>query len=643
MWLVLAACVALLALPPRLVALDRYVTTDELFWTARGARFAEGLLTGQPAATYQSGHPGVITMWVETLWVGPRRLALLAGSRSDVSRREVSGHPEFLGILSEARRGVGITTALLIGAVCATAIRLMGPSPGVLGGLMLALDPFLLGHSRVVHIDALLALCMTLAGLLALLGLRSGGGHSAMVAAGAATASALLCKAPSLLLIAWVPVGALTDGGLVALRSRATFMRLAIWAAASVASYVVLWPAVWQAPLGTVGRVLRFVGDNAGGEHAAGVVSSLGAAYYPMVLLARSTPLTLIGLVCLALTWRRCGRSTVWWLAGLAFTFLLAMTVAAKEADRYALPAFPPLDLLAGLGLWRMARLVPLSATARTAGFSAVVVLLQCGAIGGSWPYGTNALSPLLAGVPAAVRLASGWGEGLDGVAAFLNAQPNAARLKVAMPDEIYTTVLDPQFRGQVMPAEGSDAAAYDFLVVYVRSLIVAPRPDFLAEQYLAWTPVAEVNVLGTEMARVYRTSTGAPISTRFGDRVELVGYGLESASLRQGRNLGLRMHWRPLSAGAEGTVLQVGLRGQAGDSGWLAVPLAADAESIPGVWLCRCGVQVPASLPPGQYRLELRVMGADAAPLPTAGPQHPGPAQPRDGRAVVLRDVTVR
>ena len=43
--------------------------------------------------------------------------------------------------------------------------------------------------------------------------------------------------------------------------------------------------------------------------------------------------------------------------------FGAAMTVAAKGFDRYLLPIFPALDLLAGLGLWRFGLTSALSAS----------------------------------------------------------------------------------------------------------------------------------------------------------------------------------------------------------------------------------------------------------------------------------------
>ena len=57
----------LVALYPRAINLSGYLTTDEGNWMGRTALFTRALLNGDPAGTYQSGHPGVMTMWSSLL------------------------------------------------------------------------------------------------------------------------------------------------------------------------------------------------------------------------------------------------------------------------------------------------------------------------------------------------------------------------------------------------------------------------------------------------------------------------------------------------------------------------------------------------------------------------------------------------
>src|SRR4051812_7230132 len=76
-----ALALMLLALPPRLLDTDRFVTTDELFWIGRSAAFGRAIETGQLGQTFQTGHPGVTTMWTAWLGMGPTLARDLAPSR----------------------------------------------------------------------------------------------------------------------------------------------------------------------------------------------------------------------------------------------------------------------------------------------------------------------------------------------------------------------------------------------------------------------------------------------------------------------------------------------------------------------------------------------------------------------------------
>jgi hypothetical protein len=73
-WLpaLLIFCAGLL---PRVAGLNDFYTTDEAYyWQGRVARFAAAVSQGDWAATNQTGHPGVTTMWLGSLgqWLAMR-------------------------------------------------------------------------------------------------------------------------------------------------------------------------------------------------------------------------------------------------------------------------------------------------------------------------------------------------------------------------------------------------------------------------------------------------------------------------------------------------------------------------------------------------------------------------------------------
>ncbi|MCC7370862.1 MAG: glycosyltransferase family 39 protein [Chloroflexi bacterium] len=661
MSLLVALLLTLAALPPRLLATDRFVTTDELFWVGRAAAFGRAIETGQFSGTFQTGHPGVTTMW--TAWLGMGGLASdLAPSRKEVSRREVSQSPAFLPGLAAARRAFGVVTALGIGLLTLLAWRLFGPGPAVLGGLLLALDPFFLAHSRLVHIDASLTLWLSLA-VAAGLARWQGGGQWTLVLCGVAGGLALLSKSPALILVGLMPLILLPYRGVRLDRTRlpGALRDLAVWGLIAALTFVVVWPAVWSDPTGTASRFLAFVRDNSNPDNAAAADDrGVGVWFYPLVFLFRATPLMLVGLLGLLLPpWRRPeGRASIMLLV-YALGFGAAMTVAAKGFDRYLLPIFPALDLLAGLGWWRLVTLAAETVGARAgllrrqlAGGAAVGLLFAASGgwwIWSAWPYELTYANPLLGGNPAAHRtIASGWGEGLDAAARYLNERTAGSRLRVAMPGEIYTTVLDAQLNGTVAPAEGYDAGVADALVVYLRNNQLGERPPYFDEELLAWTPEYTVILNGVPYAWVYSTRAGAPVAATFGDVLSLDGYGLDTATPRVGRRLELRLRWRALQTLPAGLGIVVELRPTGGGRPVrLTLPLEPTGEPTrwPAEERVSVSYQLPLdpALPAGDYLLAVRVVGADGEQAPvTTQPRRPA-GVPSEADAVPLRRVQVR
>ncbi|MCB0009612.1 MAG: glycosyltransferase family 39 protein, partial [Anaerolineales bacterium] len=153
------------ALLPRLMALGRYVTPDELAWVERSIGLRRALLAGDWAATIQSGHPGVTTSWLGAigiqlqLWLQPAGQASLNwletlywfSPDNQMALRQLSL------FLSGGRLLVILTTSLGILLVYRLSRPLLGDGAALIGGLLLALDPFTAGLSGLLHLDALLA------------------------------------------------------------------------------------------------------------------------------------------------------------------------------------------------------------------------------------------------------------------------------------------------------------------------------------------------------------------------------------------------------------------------------------------------------------------------------------------------------
>jgi hypothetical protein len=641
----------LLAAAIRLYAIDAYVTIDESRWVQRAADFAAYVGRGKPEETFIIGHPGVTTMWTALLGMGPERahrFSFLEG-RDDATRRE-----GYFDALSAARRPFAVVAALGVAAVALLGWRLLGAGAAVVGGLLLAFEPFLVAHARVAHLDSGLTTYMAVAALSALVYCAAGGSWPYLVLSGVATGLAFLTKAPSIYLFAFVPLAA----GLCWLasdRRPAALPRLAallvVWVLIAALVGAVLWPSFRVDPIGTLLQMAQFTERVGGGEHdnffLGSVTDDPGPSFYPFALLIRLAPVTLAGLVLVAWTWRRwsAGQPGVVALLVLyCLGFMAMMTIGPKKFDRYLLPLYPMLGLLAGLGLWSVATRLGggLGAASRPSPMALAVlgaaVVLQAATLLPVVRYPLAYYSPLLGGGAFAEDLILvGWGEGLDQVAAWIDAQPRPLGEPTVATS--YHRVLQAQLTGSAVPLEHVRMA--DYVVPYVNTLQRGDAAQVLGPYLGSSTPEHTVTINGIEYARVYR-GPHYPVSTEqwigFGDRVTLIRDVMApgSADLRAGEELTISLRWDRAPAAQERVIVAI-----LGPDGR---PVVQDERKIGEDGPDQRGqpgdlhrLTVPARTAPGTYRLVLRVVdGRTRATVPASG------GSAADGDWLVVRDLAV-
>jgi 4-amino-4-deoxy-L-arabinose transferase-like glycosyltransferase len=489
----------------RLDALDVFLTTDERNWSDRSQRFRAALETGQWTETYQSSHPGVLTMWAGTTamalepghdWASAKTLLVFGG-----------------------RRIMALLSWLSLIPIWLLVRRLWGPWESMAGLFLVAFDPFLLAHGRLLHLDALTALLMTVSLLSLALHVAGRGGVLVILLSGAAAGAAALNKTPALVM---VPFTAVTLTYTAWRRSLVWAERLRtlvrdglLWGLALAMVYCLIWPAMWVAPVETLRMVIRGAVSYAKTPHENANFFwgqrrlDPGPAFYPVALLFRLTPLVLLGLLgCLWQTRRR--YTAVCLLLAFCLTFSVFMTLGAKKFDRYVLPVFPSLDLLAGLGLVAtgqrlLQRQVPPRHQYRLRwGGLALLALGQTMIVLLHRPYYLTYYNPLLGGGRQAVqRMLVGWGEGLDQAADWLNRQPQAERLTVATVP-YHARLLGHFFRGRVVEFSQADLTT-DYLVFYVNLLQRDPEGPSNTAGHA--DPVQTVLLKGIEYAQIYPAS----------------------------------------------------------------------------------------------------------------------------------------
>lgn len=481
-------CVGLVALVPRTLGLGAFLSPDEPRWHANTVSFLEGLETGDLKKLYQQPHPGITTMW----------LSWPAAHDPSWAHRKL---PHAVGV-----------TALTVLATW-LAMRRWGVLSGFCAGLLLALNPYFVAHSRILAMDALLS-GFLLTSVLALLLWRVERRRGWLVLSGVLGGLAVLSKLAGVVLVPFVLFILVWDGA----RSRdlrSAVKQSGLWLVAGTALIFLLFPTVVAAPTLVWHELRTFFLT----EHYGGAVHALGPRWYAEALLLWTTPLQFFALLGIPFLRRlpRDRRVDVGILSAFAALFLLAMQISLKKGDRYLLPDFVFFDVLAVLllsallqGVGALRRLGSIRSTLR-----AVLGVLVVGAF--AWqvrelvrlhPYVLAYRNPWFRAL--SLHRPMGWGEGLDLAAEYLNAKPNSEQLLVA---SYYEGPFDYRFNGEVTSAERlaketPKQVGADYVVLY--RTMVGRAPDRWETKVLAQfrdkIPEKIISLNGEEYVWIYRT-----------------------------------------------------------------------------------------------------------------------------------------
>jgi hypothetical protein len=565
------------ALGARTFGLGGAVTEDEDQWIARSGAFAHGLAVHDWRRTYLTGHPGVVPMWLTTLTLGVERTRPFERAAGAPDVTTVPDFLPALGRarlpFAVLQAGLIVVAAILLGRLLGAGTGLVaglllaaepfwagvGPVVGMDGlltgfltvsllALLLASGPEATGLDRRVGWATLAGLTFGLAFLtkttalfaapvVPAVALLAGWSAWRSRTAGPAAAGRVTADQTAAAPVR-APVDGLAAGQSVAEPVRAPVDELAAgqgtadrwwlaplaigagWAVAAALVVWVLWPAAWASPIGTVVRAITFSARLGGAPHAPGnfllgePVDDPGPLFYPVALVLRIGPGTLVGLLLLVLFGAAVEtRRVVWTLLGYVALFLILLTVAPKKVDRYLLPLLPSLAILAAVGwteaarrLPGLVRRLPLSlARGRGPGgggyllVAAVALGLQVWPLVQAGRYPLAAYNPLVGGVQAAERaIPVGWGDGLD------LAGQRIRELAGGRP--VVTSIWSPlrvsfgaHAPGPVVSERQIGQA--DFYVDYVHARQRRPTPRQLASRQ----PDAVVTIGGVDYARIYR------------------------------------------------------------------------------------------------------------------------------------------
>ena len=525
-----------LAFVPRALSLNAISIIDEFQWQNGTQAFVNGLLSGDFAATYGRYHPAVTDMWLIAIGLGFKYLGTLLGGGNPAGFQaflEKSTFPVYpnADFLVAERLPFALVTSISLVLVYLLARKLFGSPVAWLGAGLLALDPFYISHSRVVTPDGLLASFMTLSILSFIVYLVRKRSRYYVVFSGFAAGLALLTKAPAVLLVPMVGVLTVATGlweirklGRPWSQTSLQFLGdLAIWGGVALLTFFCLWPAMWVAPVGTVQRMVADMAeDTGGGWHQFFMgrrTKDPGFLFYPVVLLFRATPLTLIGAVASLIFFSRETRVTshesritnhaLVMLVICILLFTLFISFGSTKFDRFLLPIFPSVDILAALGLYKLAKAISTRWRKSVKALALLTLIVQAGFALPHHPYFLSFYNPLVGGPAQAPKvLFIGWGEAFEQAARYLNGKENAAELKVAAQ---YPASFGPYFAGQTLaiskmyPTDIWPWLPADYIVFYINGAQRnVPDPDVVS-YFRSLELEHTVQAKGIEYGWIYR------------------------------------------------------------------------------------------------------------------------------------------
>ncbi len=544
--------VFLLALIPRALDLQRFVTADEAKWVYRSAQFLLAFLRGDFAGTAVNLTPAVTTTWLGSAGLSVYYLLHRAELGLPFSDW-LSTLPNFrvdLPVLAATRWVMVIFSSLAITAIYLLARRLWGHRIAFIGAALIALSPHTLALTRIIGHDAPAALFVTLS-LLSLFvvsgqpfdRLRTGrsafsfqlsavslaGQRSAvsgrrsvwLLLSGAAAGLAFLSKSPTFFLAPFAMLYLGVENYAVKRSWLNCFKQLAMWGGAAYLIFFIFWPAMWVSPVGQLYSVLENAFFSATDLDEAATVNmlppdeqipDLGALYYPVNGAFKLSPLVTLGLLLGVISSKFKIQSSKLktknqesetrnqkplWLLAFVILFTVFMSLGNKQSSRYILPVFPALAFLAAFG-WRNFIAPFANSPIRYLPFA--IVLFGLLTLLPYAPYYFTYYNPLLGGPLTAPRVVKiGWGEGMDQAGAWLNQQPDAAALTVGAD---YASTLKPFFAGRVVSPQSDNL---DYVVSYIKQRQSGSPPPEVTAYYNEVVGAAErIQLAGIDYAAIY-------------------------------------------------------------------------------------------------------------------------------------------
>jgi len=343
--------------------------TDVWRWKARSYDFGNGISTGNFGLTLQKYHPGVTLMWLGS-----------AGAKITSYVAQIKGQSlvadENISIVFQLDKIQKILLVIMLGIATSFlfhALRnLFGLKYSALSVLLLSLEPFYLGLTRMFHLEGMVSTFMSVSIVWLYYYFQDTEKRKRLILSGVFAGFSLLTKTSAFFLVLFTglitilyffrkekfSIGGVKDiktFWLLLKKVTKGFIKVFLpWIISVVIVFCVLWPAMWVIPLEALKTLYLGVTDiGVEGDHFqfyfGNYVEDPGPSFYFVVFGLRSSIYLIIGFFGALMVRKKVSekiRNFMDFLLIFVFFYFIQLTVPTKKLDRYILPVFSAMSLI---------------------------------------------------------------------------------------------------------------------------------------------------------------------------------------------------------------------------------------------------------------------------------------------------------
>jgi len=544
--LILVSLVVILV--PRIVQLGQVSTIDEKTWAHRSHQFIDFVRKGEFQNTILRHHPGVTLMWI----TGPAGYLAegidyvrMGGSLAKFVFSPIATSYEYqlsdrTFALKVRQTSVALVNSFVTLFACIWfGIALNSCLAMFLIVLMLGLDPFYLGLSRIIHCDGLMA-TFGIGSCAAMFRYLLCENHQIrwVILSGILAALSMLSKITGAIIIPWVVVVLFVFSWLCCSDAADTYLsrcmaalkwmlsKISVWCLTLAAVFWGVWPAMWVIPEKALAMFVRGAVVATEGAHMGSTASLLQQdvgilSYLPRILIFsapwmvwiyvagiasffyfRFTANRNVGIGCENEFWKsHYSNHFRWNFIGSSLIFLAILVVIAlgsfeKQAGRYILTGMLAINISGAIILCHIIFVgLTRPILEKRIIFSLIACLiLWCGVTVNKWtPYATGYRNPIWGNMKVDGRpLLRGWGEGLEKAAHVLNALEGGEDLIVAA--RRYW-VLGTFLKGKAVDYSKLDKVKVDYIVLYDNFFKMKPNSPFIKKITSNCEPFRQITI----------------------------------------------------------------------------------------------------------------------------------------------------